>query len=105
MAIDGYTSYKVFLGKDQEPGPSKVQGGSTWENFIQAMRTRKRSDLHAEIEEGHLSSALVHLANISYKTGRTIDFDPVKEQILNDHEASKMMRRDYRSPFVVPEKV
>jgi predicted dehydrogenase len=105
MAIDGYTSYKVFLGKDQEPGPSKVQGGSTWENFIQAMRSRKRSDLHAEIEEGHLSSALVHLANISYKTGRTIDFDPAKEQILNDHEASKMMRREYRAPFVVPEKI
>jgi hypothetical protein len=105
MAIDGYTSYKVFLGKNQEPGPASVKGGSTWENFIQAMRTRKRSDLHAEIEEGHLSSSLVHLANISYKTGRTINFDPVKEQIINDAEASKMMRREYRAPFVVPEKV
>jgi len=105
MAIEGYTSYKVFLGREQQPGPSKVAGGSTWENFIQAVRSRKQADLHAEIEEGHLSSSLVHLANISYRTGRTINFDPAKEQIINDAEAAKMLRRQYRDPFVVPEKV
>ncbi|MEP7270320.1 MAG: Gfo/Idh/MocA family oxidoreductase [Acidobacteriota bacterium] len=105
MAIDGYTSYKVFLGKDQQPGPSKVAGGSTWENFIQAVRSRKQSDLHAEIEEGHLSSSLVHFANISYKSGRTIEFDAAKGQIVGDHEANKMLRREYRDPFTVPEKV
>ena len=105
MAIDGYTSYKVFLGKEQTPGPSRVQGGSTWENFIQAVRSRKQSDLHAEIEEGHLSSSLVHFANISYRLGRTIDFDGTKGQIHNDVEANKMLRRQYRDPFTVPEKV
>ncbi len=105
MAIDGYTSYKVFLGREQQPGPSRVAGGSTWENFIQVVRSRKQADLHAEIEEGHLSSSLVHFANISYKTGRTIDFDAAKGQIINDVDANKMLRRQYRDPFSVPEKV
>ena len=105
MAIDGYTSYKTYLGKKQEPGPSRREGGSTWVNFIQAVRSRKREDLVADIEEGHLSSAAMHLANISYLTGRSVDFDPVKEQIRNDAAANAMLRRTYRAPFVVPEKV
>ena len=105
MAIDGYTSYKVFLGRDQQPGPSKVQGGSTWANFIETVRSRNQAEQHADIEEGHLSSALVHLANISYQVGRSIKFDGKTETIAGDAEASKKMRREYRAPFVVPEKV
>ncbi len=105
MAIDGYNSYKTFLGREQQAGPARTEGGSTWENFIQAVRSRKVSDLHAEIEEGHLSSALVHLANISYRLGRSLNFDPQTEQFVNDREANAMLRREYRAPFVVPEKV
>ena len=105
MAIDGYNSYKTFLGKKQEPGPSRSEGGNNWANFIGALRNRKRQELNAEIEEGHLSSALVHLSNISYRLGRSIQFDPIKEQIIRDPEAQAMLRRKYRQPFVVPEKV
>ncbi|MEP7340136.1 MAG: Gfo/Idh/MocA family oxidoreductase [Acidobacteriota bacterium] len=105
MAISGYNSYKTFMGKKQEPGPSRREGGSNWANFIAALRTRKREDLNAEIEEGHLSSALVHLSNISYRVGRSIDFDPVKETIVKDPEATALLRDKYRAPFVVPEKV
>jgi predicted dehydrogenase len=105
MAIEGYNSYKTFLGKKQEPGPSRREGGSNWENFIKAVRSRKREDLNAEIEEGHHSSALMHLANISYRLGRSLDFDPAKEQIVKDSEANSMLRDKYRAPFVVPEKV
>ncbi|MDX2031053.1 MAG: Gfo/Idh/MocA family oxidoreductase [Blastocatellia bacterium] len=105
MAISGYNSYKTFLGRKAEPGPSRREGGSNWENFIKAVRSRKREDMNADIEEGHLSSALMHLANISYRTGRSFDFDPVKEQILKDPEANAMLRRKYREGFAVPEKV
>jgi Oxidoreductase family, C-terminal alpha/beta domain len=105
MAIEGYNSYKTYLGRKQEPGPSRKEGGSNWENFIKAVRSRKREDLNADIEEGHLSSALVHLSNISYRLGRSIDFDPAKEQIVKDPEANAMLRRKYRQPFVVPDKV
>jgi hypothetical protein len=105
MAIDGYNSYKTFLGKKQEPGPSRREGGSNWENFIKAVRSRKREDLNADIEEGHLSAALMHLSNISYRVGRSIEFDSTKEQIVNDAEANGMLRRKYREPFIVPETV
>lgn len=105
MVIDGYTEYKTFLGKNGEPGPARKEGGNNWANFIEAVRNNKREQLNGEIEEGHLSSALVHLSNISYRVGRSLDFDPAKEMIVNDKEAQAMMRRQYRAPFVVPEKV
>jgi predicted dehydrogenase len=105
MVIDGYTEYKTFLGKNGEPGPTRKEGGNNWANFIEAVRDRKREMLNGEIEEGHLSSALVHLSNISYRLGRSFDFDPVKEVIVKDAEANAMLRRKYRDPFVVPEKV
>jgi predicted dehydrogenase len=105
MAVDGYTEYKTWLGREQAPGPARKEGGSNWANFIQAVRSRKVEDLNADIEEGHLSSVLVHLANISYRLGRTIHFDPATERITGDDEASKMLTRTYRKPYVVPEKV
>jgi hypothetical protein len=69
------------------------------------VRTRKRETLTAEIEEGAASTVLVHLANISYRLARTVNFDPTTMTITGDKEAAAMMTRDYRKPFVVPEKV
>ena len=69
------------------------------------MRDRKKETLSAEIEEGAASTVLVHLANISYRVGRTVNFDPKTMTITGDKEAAAMMTRDYRKPFVVPEKV
>ena len=105
MAIDGYTSYKTFLGQEQEPGPSRTEGGSNWQNFIDVLRTRKREDLNAEIEEGAISSALMHLGNIAYRVGRTLEFDSAAMKVKGDDEANRMFRREYRKPYVVPEKV
>ncbi|HVR74096.1 MAG TPA: gfo/Idh/MocA family oxidoreductase, partial [Planctomycetota bacterium] len=65
------------------------------------VRRRDPAVLHAPIEEGHKSSALCHLANIAYRTGRTLEFDPVKETILGDPEASALLTREYRDPFRV----
>jgi len=47
----------------------------------------------------------VHLANASYRLGRTLNFDPETEQVIGDDEANQMLRGTYREPFVVPEKV
>ena len=105
MAIDGYGSYRTYLGRDQEPGPSRSEGASNWVNFIEAVRARDRSKLNAEIEEGYLSSQLVHLANISYRLGRTLNFDAATLKCAGDLEANRMFTRNYRAPFVVPEKV
>jgi predicted dehydrogenase len=105
LAIEGYTKYQSWLGSGHQPGPSKSAGGNNWQNFIDVVRSRKQEDLNAPIEEGHYSCALVHLANISYRLGRTINFDPKTETIIGDKEASKWLKRDYRAPYVVPEKV
>jgi len=97
--------YESFLGREQQPGPKGQDLGNNWANFIAALRTRKHEDLNAPIEEGAISTTLVHLANMSYRLGRTLDFDAASYAVTGDSEANKMFRREYRKPFVVPEKV
>ena len=48
---------------------------------------------------------MVHLGNISYRLGRTLEFDLVKMKFLNAPDADVMLTRIYREPFVVPENV
>ena len=105
LAVDSYSSYKSWLGRNQEPGPSGKQGGGHFANFAEAVRKRDRSILNAEIEEGAASTILVHLANISYRVGRTVNFDPAALTITGDPEAAKLMTRAYRKGFEVPAKV
>src|SRR5262249_28252510 len=76
MAMGDYDSYKSWLGKEMEPGPGGHGAGDHYANFIDCVRSRKKEDLHAPIEEGHISATLIHLANISYRLGRTIHFKP-----------------------------
>ena len=124
-------------------------------NFIKAVRSRKLGDLHADILEGHLSGALCHLANISYRLGQRLgpdeikqavkdqphvgeaftrlqehlfnnwidiskdkltlgpqlDIDPEAEKFVENGQyditrwANQLLTRNYRKPFVVPDKV
>src|SRR5207249_1200628 len=124
-------------------------GTSHFANFIDAVRSRKHTDLKADILEGHLSSALCHTANISYRLGqphspeeirdavkgnkdmaemlgrmeehlaannvdltkspatlgKLLHMDPKSEKFLGQREANHLLTREYRAPFVVPEKV
>ncbi len=105
LAMNGYDAYRTWLGEEQEPGPSLERGGNNWANFLDCVRSRKKEDLNAPILEGHISSTLVHLANVSYRLGRTLHFDPASERVLGDDEANRMLRGTYRSPYVVPEEV
>jgi predicted dehydrogenase len=105
LVIDNYNKYYSFMGKDQEPGPGATARDEHWENFIAAVRSRKRGDLNAEIEEGALSCNLMHLANISYRVGRTIHWDAKTMTCIGDPEANKLLTRAYRAPFVVPKNV
>ncbi|MBN2137908.1 MAG: Gfo/Idh/MocA family oxidoreductase [Sedimentisphaerales bacterium] len=126
-------------------------GGGHHQNFIDAVRSHKVSDLNADIEKGHLSSALCHMGNTSYRLGkkmpvdeirktlgdnaemidsldRTLEhlaanevdlkaepltlgpmltMDPEKEQYVGEYSewANMYLKRNYREPFVVPDKV
>jgi predicted dehydrogenase len=105
LVIDNYNKYYTFMGKEQTPGPTATKGDTHWQNFIDAVRSRKRQDLNAEVEEGALSCNLMHLANISYRVGRTLNWDAKTMTIVGDPEANKMLTRAYRAPFVVPKTV
>jgi predicted dehydrogenase len=120
-----------------------------FENFIKAVRSRKPSDLTADILEGHLSAGLCHTGNISYRLGQQMPpdairdalrnnadlaeafgrmeehlkanavdlvktpatlgvllrFNPRTEKFVNNPAANQLLSREYRPPFVVPEKV
>jgi hypothetical protein len=66
------------------------------------VRAGKSDGLHADIQDGHLSTSLCHLANISYRVGRSLRFDGAKEKFVNDKDADALLTRVYRKPYVVP---
>jgi predicted dehydrogenase len=113
MAVNG-AGFQVYKGEATEKGTEKIMDEKNagfkdtvphMENFIAACRSRNHKDLHADIEIAVASANLVHMANISYRLGKTLKFDAAKMQFIGDSEANKMMTRDYRKPYVVPEKV
>jgi predicted dehydrogenase len=139
----------VYDNQGKEIKKFADRGESHFQNFIRAVRSRKSSDLTADILEGHLSSALCHTGNISHRLGQqanpeeiretlkadkaaleTLDrfeqhlaankvdlrvnratmgvflkMDPKKERFVDNKKANELLTRDYRKPFVVPEKV
>ncbi|UCC97994.1 MAG: Gfo/Idh/MocA family oxidoreductase [Phycisphaerales bacterium] len=74
------------------------------DNFIDCIRTRKRPN--ADVEVGHQSVLLCHLANISYRVGnRQLEFDPKTETFTNNDQANQYLGRTYREPWVLPDEV
>jgi predicted dehydrogenase len=83
--------------------PAKVdlpEPRSHYQNFVDTIRGE--AELAAEIEVGHLSASLCHLANISTRVGRSLRFDPQREQIAGDDEADALLSREYRDHFARP---
>ena len=105
MILDQGGNWQTYLGGDREPGPSGSGDGDMFRNFVDAIRANDRTLLEGDIVEGHYTCALIHMANTSYRLGRTLQFDPQMERYIGDEEANAMLTRDYRSPFVIPENV
>ena len=104
MRLNGH--YETVI--DGEPGPKGSGGGAHSEliaNFYDVVRSRNPSDLLAPIEGGHIGAALCHLGNISYRLGRSLDFGPKTETFGNDAEANALLTREYRPPYVMPERI
>jgi len=83
---EGYvvlTSYDSGAAFDPEGKMvTKFQaGGNHYQNFLSAVRSRKSADLNADILEGHLSSALCHLGNISYRLGEQLSAAEAQERL------------------------
>jgi hypothetical protein len=105
LAIDGYDAYKTWLTSQCQPGPSGKGSGDHFANFIDCVRSRRSEDIRSPIEEAHISTTLLHLANASYRLGRVLHFDAAKEQVIDDAEANRLLRGTYRPPYVVSEEV
>ena len=56
----------------------------------------------ADIEDGHISTASCILANVSMQLGRLLVYDPKLKIVTNDPEATKLLQRTYRQPWVHP---
>jgi hypothetical protein len=112
MIIPDFTSYRTFMGPNRTPGPCKVGADDDPSetflhvaNFIKAVRSRQSSDLTAGPEELHLSASLTHFANIAYRTGRMLHFDPKTDRFVGDEQANRMLTQTYRSPYVMPQSI
>ena len=68
-------------------------------NFIDCVKSREAASTPCEV--AHHSIAPAHLANIAMLTGRTLQWDPEKEEILNDAEANAMLQYPYRAPWTL----
>lgn len=110
MCVDS-TGYQLYLGEKRELAKEHKVSGTIWDtqphfdNFIAAVRSRKVEDLTCDIEEGHLSAALCHLANISYRTRQSLRFDSNKETFTGSDAANKLLTREYRAPYTIPDPV
>ena len=152
---EGYVAITADYGKAAafDRDNKKVQeftgAGDHFGNFLSAVRSRKVSEQNAPIMEGHVSSALCHLGNISYRLGSlqpfskqtqsfgddkesvetfermtqhlkdngvsltettyhvgpTLKLDAGKERFAGNKQANAMLTREYRKPFIVPDKV
>jgi predicted dehydrogenase len=149
VVFTGNYSQVVVRDKDGAEIKKFTGGANHYENFIKAVHSRKHTDLNADILEGHLSSALCHTGNISYRLGtkhpaeeikdeikrhdvamealdrmlehlaandvnlketplylgQFLRMDPDKETFIRNKAANEMLTRNYREPYVVPEKV
>jgi predicted dehydrogenase len=102
----GGGEFVVYKGESNEKvmeEKSASEDGSVlhMKSFLDACRSRNHKDLTADIEVGVMSAALCHLANVSYRVGRTLRWNEAARKFVNDPEADKLISREYRKPFVV----
>ena len=149
----GESGLPKWTGPVGDTGGFKAHQGHIF-NFVKAVRSRNIADQRAEVLEGHLSTALVHMANVSYRLGKSspaeavreaikdqgsdavetferfrehlaangvdwtktevvlgpwLDMDAEKEEFVGGSDlvsrANQLLTREYREPFVVPDKV
>ncbi len=90
LVIDNYNGGKAF-DHDGALVEEFNQGGNHWSNFIDAMRSRNAEELNGPIEEGHISSGLCHMGNVSHLMG--VEARP--EEMREELEGSMVARETF----------
>jgi len=103
----GWTFYPTSRGQPEiHEAPKLNQPDSQnikelWADFLEAIETGRRPV--SDIEEVHYSTNLSLLGMLSYKLGRSVEWDGQKEVCVGDAEANQLLRRRYRTPWVYPQ--
>ena len=92
MVISSYSGAKMF-DKDNKEIKSFEGSTSHFENFIAAVRSRRVCDLKADVLEGHLSSALCHTGNISYRLGAQHSPEQIREAVKSTPDLAEAIGR------------
>ena len=80
----------------QFPDPPKLE---SWEH---AVRTRENvNGVHPNVRQATRSADLLHLASLAVRLGRKINYDPVKQEIVGDPEATRMANPPRRAPWTL----
>ncbi|GAA4416321.1 Gfo/Idh/MocA family oxidoreductase [Nibrella viscosa] len=104
--LDGWTFYPVDRNKPilhedaQLHKPDDQNILELWANFLDAIKTNKLPV--SDIEIGHRSTNMALLGMLSYKLGRSVEWDGEKQLIKNDPEANKLLSREYRGQWKYP---
>jgi predicted dehydrogenase len=96
----GFFDYKNNPIEVQEPLPDQEP---KFRRFFRAVRSRNEEPLPVSVEDAHIACLHCQIGNIAYRIGHTLAFDPVSERFLNCKQANRMLKRDYREGFAVPE--
>lgn len=104
--IDGWTFYPTDAkqpvihedAKLHEPDQQNIK--ELWANFLESIKTGKAPV--SDVEQIQLSTNVSLLGMLSYKLGRSIEWDGARELIVNDAEANKLLARNYRGTWEYP---
>jgi hypothetical protein len=77
----------------------EVPGAVHHRNWIQSIRTRQRPT--SDIAISARSTDMAHLGSIAFWTGRTLTWDPIKEEFPGDDQANRMRQRALREPWTL----
>ena len=110
----GGGAWQSYLGPKDEKGPGAVGAERAaagvkpavqyphYQNFVEAVRAGDPKILNCDVLEGHYTSTLPHLGNISYRVGHALVFDGKKETFVDDKKADELLTREYRKGFEIP---
>src|SRR5690606_2484183 len=93
---DLYRTPGTALPDEGEGAAEIVFDNDQYITFLKAVRTRDERYIAGTAEQGHISCAHIHLANIAWRLRRTLKVDPATETIVDDEEANAMLTRAYR---------
>ncbi|MFN3649073.1 MAG: Gfo/Idh/MocA family protein [Armatimonadota bacterium] len=98
MELDQYPEDRTEKDLERHVAPAIRHHMIDWLRNVES-----RGKPVADIEQGHISTTACILANMSMQLGRGLRWDPVKQRVIGDDEANRLLRRPYRKPWVHPE--